>query len=147
MHIVWIGLEEMVSFLTCYDIILSEKNLTSSKNFKICYFTFLLLQKSNKKGAPKTITPRFRDSSLIKLLYYCKLNICSLIVKSQYHAYFQLLFCIIILIAQRVSFSACCRSIRLLPSSRPYPGEPSVHPRCWRCCNSRSRAPVRQKNC
>ncbi len=35
------------------------------KYFKIVCFTFLLLQKSNKKGAPKTNTPRFRDGSLI----------------------------------------------------------------------------------
>ncbi len=48
------------------------------KNFKIVCFTFLLLQKSNKKVpiqiGTKTITPRFRDGSLIRLLYYCKLN-------------------------------------------------------------------------
>ncbi len=33
-------------------------------------FTFLLLQKSNKKGATKTITPRFREGALIELLYF-----------------------------------------------------------------------------
>jgi len=39
------------------------------KNFNIDCFTFLLLQKSNKKIpipiGTKTITPRFRDGSLI----------------------------------------------------------------------------------
>ena len=42
-------------------------------------FTFLLLQKSNKKGAPKSITSRFREGAMIKLLYYCKLKFSSLI--------------------------------------------------------------------
>ncbi len=37
----------------------------------ILSFTFLLRQKSNKKGDPKTITARFRGGSLIKLWYYC----------------------------------------------------------------------------
>ena len=44
------------------------------------YFTFLLLQKSNKKRAPKTITPRFREAALMKHLYYCCLKISSLII-------------------------------------------------------------------
>ncbi len=35
------------------------------------YFSFLILQKRNKKGAPKSMTARFRVGSLIKLLYYC----------------------------------------------------------------------------
>ena len=48
------------------------------KSFHLLYFTFLLLQKSNKKRAPKTITPRFREAALIKLLYYCSFNNCSL---------------------------------------------------------------------
>ncbi len=42
-------------------------------------FTSLLLQKSNKKRAPKTITPRFREGALIKFLYYCTLKFSSLI--------------------------------------------------------------------
>lgn len=46
---------------------------------KFLSFTFLLLQKSNKKGAPNSITPRIRDGSLITLLYYCKLKFSSLI--------------------------------------------------------------------
>ena len=46
----------------------------------ILSFTFLLLQKSNKKRAPKTITPRFREAALIKHFYYCRLKFCSLIV-------------------------------------------------------------------
>ena len=45
-----------------------------------CSFTFLLLQKSNKKGAPKTITPRFREAALIRHLYYCRLSSSSLII-------------------------------------------------------------------
>ncbi len=35
------------------------------------FFSFLLRQKRNKKGDPKTITARFRGGSLIRLLYYC----------------------------------------------------------------------------
>ncbi len=34
------------------------------------YFSFLLLQKRTKKGAPQSITSRLWDCSLIKLLYY-----------------------------------------------------------------------------
>ncbi len=48
------------------------------KSFHLLYFTFLLLQKSNKKRAPKTITPRFREGALIKLLYYCSFKSGSL---------------------------------------------------------------------
>jgi len=47
-------------------------------SFGLLYFTFLLLQKSNKKRAPKTITARFREGALIKLLYYCAFNSSSL---------------------------------------------------------------------
>ena len=43
-------------------------------------YTFLLVQKSNKKGPPKTITARFRVGSLIKLLHYCDFNYRALIV-------------------------------------------------------------------
>ena len=39
--------------------------------FQKCSFSFLLRQKRNKKGDPKTKTARFRDGSLIKLLHYC----------------------------------------------------------------------------
>ena len=46
------------------------------------YFSFLLLQKRNKKRAPKSITPSFREGALIKLLHYCKLKFSSLIMKS-----------------------------------------------------------------
>jgi hypothetical protein len=35
------------------------------------YYSFLLVQKRNKKAHPETMTARFRDSSLIKLLCYC----------------------------------------------------------------------------
>ena len=42
--------------------------------------TFLLLQKSNKKRAPKTITPRFREAALMRHLCYCSLQFRSLIV-------------------------------------------------------------------
>jgi hypothetical protein len=34
-------------------------------------FSFLLVQKRNKKRPPKTVTPRFRMGISIKLLYYC----------------------------------------------------------------------------
>ena len=34
-------------------------------------FSFLLRQKRNKKGDPKTKTARFRGGSLMGLLYYC----------------------------------------------------------------------------
>jgi len=46
------------------------------------WFTFLLLQKSNKKGAPKSNTARFREGALIEFLYYCKLRFGSLIFNS-----------------------------------------------------------------
>jgi len=39
--------------------------------FLFSSFSFLSAQKRNKKRRPKTITPRFRYGSLIKLLYYC----------------------------------------------------------------------------
>jgi hypothetical protein len=42
--------------------------------------SFLLLQKRTKKGAPKTMTPGFREGAMIKQLYYCKLKFSSLIV-------------------------------------------------------------------
>ena len=42
--------------------------------------TFLLLQKSNKKRAPKTITPRFREGALMQHLCYCELKFSPLIV-------------------------------------------------------------------
>jgi hypothetical protein len=44
------------------------------------YFSFLLLQKRNKKRAPKSITSRFREGALIKLLHYCELKFSSLII-------------------------------------------------------------------
>jgi len=34
--------------------------------------------KKEPKGDPKTITSRFREAALIKLLYYCSFNISSL---------------------------------------------------------------------
>ncbi len=46
--------------------------------FWLLCFSFLLLQKRNKKGAPKTITSRFREGALIKLLCYCSFNSSSL---------------------------------------------------------------------
>ena len=49
------------------------------KTFCSFYHTFLLLQKSIKKGARKKDTPLFPEGSLIKLLYYCKLRFSSLI--------------------------------------------------------------------
>ena len=52
---------------------------TSKCNYASNYhFTFLLLQKSNKKRAPKSITSRFREGSLIEHLYYCKPELSSL---------------------------------------------------------------------
>jgi len=36
-------------------------------------------KKNNKKRAPKTITPRFREGALIKLLHYCSFISYSLI--------------------------------------------------------------------
>ena len=50
--------------------------------FNMLSFTFLLLQKRNKKGAPKSITSRFREGALIKLLHYCKLRFSSLMYNS-----------------------------------------------------------------
>ncbi len=52
-------------------------------------FTFLLLQKSNKKRAPKTITSRFREGALIKHLHYCNLKLSSLMFNnSKYDVFF-----------------------------------------------------------
>ncbi|HEX3024049.1 MAG TPA: hypothetical protein VHP12_02465 [Chitinophagaceae bacterium] len=35
------------------------------------FYSFLLVQKRNKKRPPKMITPQFRVGALIWLLYYC----------------------------------------------------------------------------
>ena len=47
-----------------------------------CLSLFCLSKKVTKKGPPKTITARFRDCSLIKHLYYCKLKIGTLITNT-----------------------------------------------------------------
>ncbi len=55
--------------LKCCAIAIFNREPIFMKNFNIDCFTFLLLQKSNKKIpipiGTKTITPRFRDGSLI----------------------------------------------------------------------------------